>query len=194
MWSGEQQWLAEATTVTESGTWLHARGTQFGSDPLPYRLDYTLTTSNDWITQRLSVTAAGTGWGRSMDLRHDGFGNWELDVTQHGVVDLPDAGGDAAALAGALDCDLGRCPLTNTMPVRRNNLHRSPGGRDFVMAWVAVPQLRVQPARQRYEHIERESTGARVRYIGEHRGFVGELTLDADAFVVHYPTLARRVG
>jgi hypothetical protein len=32
-----------------------------------------------------------------------------------------------------------------------------------------------------------------VRYVGEHRSFVGELELDHDGFVLLYPELARRV-
>ncbi len=194
IWKGEDQWLSESTTVTEAGTWLHARGTQLGADPIPYRVDYELVTQRDWVTQRLSVTARGDGWTRSLELLHDGTGNWTCSTDRVGADELPEPGGDVDALTDALDCDLGRCPLTNTMPVRRHNLHRSPGERDFTMAWVSVPDLRVKAARQRYEHVRRDDAGAVVRYIGEHRAFVGELELDSDAFVLHYPALARRVG
>jgi hypothetical protein len=76
------------------------------------------------------------------------------------------------------------------MPVRRHGLHEAPGAVDFLMAWVAVPALAVSPSRQRYEHVR---PGV-VRYVGEHRGYVGELELDADGLVVHYPELARRDG
>jgi hypothetical protein len=33
-----------------------------------------------------------------------------------------------------------------------------------------------------------------VRYVEEHRGFVGELQLDGDGLVVVYPDLAERVA
>jgi hypothetical protein len=85
-------------------------------DPVPYRLDYTLQTATGFVTEGLDVVATGTGWRRRLDLRHDGSGTWTCDVEQHGEVDLPAAGGDLVAVAAALDCDLGRSPLTNVMP------------------------------------------------------------------------------
>lgn len=194
MWTGEQQWLAESAVVSVQGNLLRAKGTQFGVDPVPYRLDYEVVTYPSWITERVTATAQGDGWTRSLDLRHDGVGGWECSTRHEGEVNLPDPGGNVADLVDALDCDLGRCPLTNTMPVRRHDLHNSPGAQSFTMAWISVPDLRVRAARQRYEHVRRDERGAVVRYVGEHRGFVGELEVDSDAFVVRYPTLAKRIG
>ncbi len=67
-------------------------------------------------------------------------------------MDLPDPGGDPAAVTGALDYDLGRSQLTNVMPLRRHSLHEQPGAADSLMAWISVPDLSVHPSRQRYEH------------------------------------------
>lgn len=79
------------------------------------------------------------------------------------------------------------------MPVRRHGLHLRAGEVDFLMAWVSVPDLSVHASRQRYEHVGRRDERAVVRYVGEHRSFVGELELDDDGFVLFYPELARRV-
>lgn len=79
------------------------------------------------------------------------------------------------------------------MPVRRHALHEGVGEIDFLMAWVSVPDLGVHPSKQRYEHVRRDADGAVVRYVGEHRSFVGELVFDADAIVRFYPELARRI-
>lgn len=78
-----------------------------------------------------------------------------------------------AAVLGAVDCDLGRSPLTNVMPVRRHRLHEAPGAVDFLMAWVSVPDLGVHRSRQRYEHLRPVAVDspAVVRYVGAHRGF-----------------------
>ncbi|MFJ5994815.1 putative glycolipid-binding domain-containing protein [Streptomyces sp. NPDC092370] len=40
------------------------------------------------------------------------------------------------------------------MPVLRHGLRRTPGERDFLMAWVSVPDLTVRPSRQTYTHLE----------------------------------------
>jgi len=58
------------------------------------------------------------------------------------------------------------------------------------MAWVSVPDPAVHRSERRYEPVDRRT----VRYVGRHRSFVGELTSDAERFVVRYPDLAERVG
>ena len=81
------------------------------------------------------------------------------------------------------------------MRVRRHNLHREPGAVDFLMAWVSVPDLSVRPSRQRYEHVRLDPDDTPVvRYVGEHRDYVGELRFDRDGVVITYPDLAQRVG
>jgi uncharacterized protein len=58
---------------------------------------------------------------------------------------------------------------------------------DFVMAWVAVPDLTVHRSEQRYEPIDRNH----VRYVDP--SFEAVLELDDDGLVVHYPDLAERI-
>jgi hypothetical protein len=173
---------------------MRAAGTQVGIDPLPYRLDYRLAAPERFVTDRLEVEAAGTGWTRRLELRREGDGTWTCEAMGEGEVDLPPAGGDPEAVRGALDCDLGLSPLTNTMPIRRQGLEARVGAADFLMAWVSVPDLGLHPSRQRYEHVRADDHGSVVRYVGEHRDFVAELELDPDGLVVLYPELARRIG
>lgn len=145
IWSGVGAWRAEAATADLGPGGLSARGTQLGREPLPYRLDYGLEVDKDWITRELRLEARGTDWTRRLDLRHGDDGRWSRDVADEGDVPLPAAGGDHGAVAGALDCDLAFCPLTNVMPIRRHELHLHPGERDFLMAWVSVPDLGLHP-------------------------------------------------
>lgn len=193
IWRGVDAWRAEAATVEIDADHMRGRGTQIGDDPVPYRLDYELEVGERWVTRRLGVRASGAGWSRRLDLRHDGQGRWTAEATQEGGVELPPPGGDVSRAEGALDCDLGLCPLTNVMPVRRHDLHLQAREVDFLMAWVSVPDLGVHPSRQRYEHVARRDDRAVVRYVGEHRSFVGELELDPDGLVLFYPQLARRL-
>jgi hypothetical protein len=145
------------------------------------------------VTSSLSVSTEGGGWRRRLELSQDG-GSWTIQAAGEGQVDLPPPGGDPAALEGALDCDLGLSPLTNTMPVLRHGLHRGGGPVDFLMAWVAVPALSVHPSEQRYTFVGLRSEGSVVRYEGRHRDFVGDLIFDEYGLVVRYPDLASRVG
>ena len=197
VWRGLDGWRAEACEVELAADRLQARGTQIGAEPLPYRLDYELETGAEWVTARLRVRVRGEAWSRELNLGHDGRGTWTIETTDHGSPrGLEPPGGDPATVQGALDCDLGLCPLTNTMPVLRSKVMESEAPpHDFLMTWVAVPALSVHPSEQRYEHVARRPDGSStVRYVGRHRDFVGELEFDADALVEHYPELAERVA
>jgi hypothetical protein len=196
IWRGLDGWRAEAASIELTTSGVHATGTQLGSDPVTYRLDYTLDAAQNFITRNLSVDVTGEGWSRRVRLAHDGAGGWHCESEHAGDVDLPAPRADAEALAGATDCDLGFSPLTNLMPIRRHSLHTRPGSADLLMAWVSVPDLGVFAYPQRYEHISVATMGAVVRFtsLGIHDGFASDLELDRDGLVLVYPQLARRVG
>jgi uncharacterized protein len=195
-WRGLDAWRVEAATVTLAAEGLIAEGTQIGSDPVPYRLDYRLDASEGFVTRSLVVTARGQGWWREVSLQHDGNGAWTCEGRAEGALDAPEPGGDVATFAGAVDCDLGYSPVTNFMPIRRSGLNRRAGAEDFLMAWVSVPDLSVVGSGQRYEHVRMTDHGSVVRYVdrGLFDGFTAELELDRDGVVVVYPELAERVG
>jgi hypothetical protein len=196
---------------------LTATGTSRTPD---YQLQYTLRTGPDWLTRSLEVRIAGTGWTRELALVRDTGGQWRsegraagIPVTAAGlplVIDgsswsatneTPPGIVDEPSLVGADDCDLGLCPVTNTMPMLRTVLGpamaagQQPGPEvDFVMAWVEVPSLRVIRSEQIYQLRRTAVDGTSVvRYIGLHRSFEGDLEVDLDGLVINYPELARRV-
>lgn len=187
-------WQVDTALVDAGPGALQATGKQLGLAPLPYTLEWALETSAPWVTRRLTVWVQGEDWSRSLHLTHDGAGGWRYDAQLTGVVDLPDPGGDTVALGDALDCDLGSCPLTTTMPVLRHRLHTDPGTHSHVMARVSVPDLRVVATGQRYEHLDPGPEGPRVRYADLDGTFTADLTLDAEGFVLDHPGLTRRVS
>ena len=173
---------------------LSANGVALGTDPVVYRLDYTLETGPGFVTSKLVVTARGNAWKRTLDLSRSNSGQWTMSAEGEGEPTLPAPGGDVAQLAGALDCDLGLSPLTNTMPVLRHGLLGTAGSAAFLMAWVSVPDLGVHPSAQRYTSIPGSSDDRSiVRYESLDSAFSADLTFDADGIVVDYPGLARRL-
>ena len=201
---------------------LSANGT---SETPDYRLQWSLRTGAGLghplarrADHRAGVVAParpGPRRGRAVDVggarrRHPGDGRRCL-LTIDGSDWDPESGDlpgivDPPSLIGADDCDLGLCPLTNTMPMLRSvlpapGLGRSAGGAatpgpevDLVMAWVEVPSLRVIRSEQIYQlrRIDVDGTSV-VRYIGLHRSFESDLSVDRDGLVIDYPQLARRV-
>jgi hypothetical protein len=178
LWRGRDSWRAEASWVQIEEDRMSAHGTQLGSSPEPYRLDYSLRTGPEFVTEALELSLLMGGALRRRLLVRGPDGSWTVDDEP-----LPE-------VEEALDCDLGLCPLTNTMPVLRHGM-LAPGAQphDFVMAWVAVPDLSVHRSEQRYEPIDEQH----VRYVGRHRDYVGELEYDDDGLVLNYPDMAERV-
>ncbi|MFF8970950.1 putative glycolipid-binding domain-containing protein [Streptomyces sp. NPDC014995] len=159
---------------------LRARGRAVGTLPAPYWVAYELDTGDGFVTRRLRVTVETAARSRTLDLRRDERGGWTADGER-----LP-------GFEDALDCDLGLCPLTNTMPVLRHGLLREPGERRLLMAWVSVPDLTVRPSWQTYTRLGPSGRGARVRYASG--SFRSDVEFDGDGFVVDYPQLARRLA
>jgi hypothetical protein len=134
----------------------------------------------DFVTAIVHVESRWDGGSATLDLVRDDAG-WTVN------------GESREDLAGALDCDLAACPLTNTMPVLRHGLLGEPGDHQLLMAFIEIPSLRVVPSRQRYTHVEPASGDrpARVRY--RSGSFESVLSFDPDGFVIDYPKLGRRV-
>jgi hypothetical protein len=192
LWRGPEPQRIDTAYVGLETDSLTAHGTSLTSS---YALDFHLTTGPRWITRELDVRTRGDGWWRSLVLRRSGDGEWTADWAGGGGGELPQALPDVQA---SLDCDLGLCPLTNTMPILRHDLvgaahRRERASYDFLMAWVSVPDLAVHRSDQRYtvsDPVE-EGGGAMVGYASER--FSTTLEVDADGLVVNYPGLGRRL-
>jgi hypothetical protein len=172
---------------------LFASGVAVGSVPLPYRLEYELETGSGFVTEWLRVRCRGETWVRELHLHREKAALWSVGSKEDGDVDLPPPGGDPAPLADALDCDLGLSPVTNMMPILRHGLLYGGGPCNFTMAWVAVPALAVRPDHQRYLHRAATSDHHVVRYEAVDGSFAADIVLDADAVVLDYPGIARRI-
>lgn len=181
----------DEVSVTLHPSGLTAQGRQTCST---YRAEWQLEVGDEWITRSLMVTVTGQGWGRSIRLaRATDTGHWSAECTMTGPqpTDMPPPGiVNPDVLDGALDCDLGRCPLTNTMPIRRLGLMTGQVARTpLTMAWVDMPSLNVIASDQYYSSIDAQH----VRYASGTRKVDVVLTVDEDGIVVDYPDLAQRV-
>lgn len=168
---------------------LRASGIQHGRG---YTAHWSLDAADGWVTRRLSIGVAGDGWSRSLELSRDDGRVWTSETTLTGEQpsDLPAPGiAPGEDLSDALDCDLGLCPLTNTMPIRRLGLlyDRVPKTR-LIMALVDMPSLQVIASDQYYASVDSTT----VSYASGTRGVDVELKVDQDGVVLTYPDLARR--
>lgn len=169
----------ESAWVNLEGLRLQAEGQAVGQLAVPYWLSYELRTDSRAATVLLDVRVTTAESSRHLELRRNDDG-WTCN------------GRAMPELAEARDCDLACSPVTNTMPIIRHDLHRSPGKRDFIMAFVQVPTLAVHAVRQEYMHLGFAGANARVRYSSG--DFAADLLIDPDGFVIDYPTMAHRIN
>jgi hypothetical protein len=192
-WIKDDPFGVEFAKVELDSALLTAAGVAIGTFPFPYRLDYQLETTTEFVTTRLLVTSCGDGWRRALDLRRTRAGVWELVVEEDGSSGLPSAGGDPNALTDALDCDLGLSPMTNLMPVLRHNLLAGGGPIELITAWVSVPDLSVRPDGQRYSFLRSAPDHDLLRYEATDGTFAADIKVDDEGFVLDYPGIARRL-
>jgi hypothetical protein len=193
-WVKHEPFGVEFAAVDLWPRYLRAEGVAIMGRPVVYRLDYALETGSDFVTSRLYVSSRGESWRRALDLRRDKAGVWGVAAEQEGEVDLPPPGGDSTALADALDCDLGLSPMTNLMPILRHDLLSGGGPIELTAAWVSVPDLSVQPDRQRYTFLRSGTKNHVIRYEATDGTFAADITVDPDGVVLDYPGIARRLS
>jgi uncharacterized protein len=84
--------------------------------------------------------------------------------------------------------DLAFSPLFNSIPVLRDDLRAGGDARDYLMAFVSVPELKVEESHQRYEPLG----PGRIHF--RSGDFVADLELGEDGLVRRYEGLAERIA
>lgn len=141
------------------------------------RVSYRMVVAADWRVRSLRIASEQRdGSAIGLVLQSDGAGSW-----------TDGSGTPLDELQGCIDVDIAVTPFTNTLPIRR--LRLAPGQSETIqVVYVPVPSLDVSPGEQRYTALD----DGRVRYESLRSGFLRELEVDADGFVVSYPGLFRR--
>lgn len=152
-----------------------------GDDGRPFRARFTIESDADWRVRRARIELFGDS-ARALDLQADGRGRWTDAVT-----------GAPLPLDGCLDIDVYPSPFTNTLPIRRLEPVAVGAPTALSVAFVALPDLTIQPAGQEYTLLERRPDGATWRFRSLDADFTAELSVDAAGLVRDYPGIARRL-
>jgi hypothetical protein len=159
-------------------------------DGEPSRTQYHLSLSSNWRFEGLRlhhwsgipIPEDSFSGPDSRELWIDNDGNWR----HRGFEQAPD-------LSDCIDIDITVTPFTNTLPIRRLQLEEGQSA-EISVAWIHIPELTLENARQRYTLLERTGTGARYRFEGLFSRFQADLDVDADGLVIDYPGLWERVS
>jgi uncharacterized protein len=141
-----------------------------------FRARYRIEAASDWTMRACDISIEGSG--RRLALRVDESGCWRDETSKAA---LP-------ALAGCREVDIQVSPFTNSLPIGRLTLGAEQSA-EILAAYIAVPELTVTPARQRYTRLG----DALYRYEGLGTGFAAELPIDDDGLVLDYPGVFARL-
>ena len=171
----------EHVIVCDDAAGFRADSQQIAGPPFgPSRINYQVSCDSGWRLTGLTISAASAAGSQALTLVVEPGGRWLADGRRR-----PD-------LDGCTDVDISLTPLTNTLPIRR--LSWSPGiARDLDVVYVSAPELSVEPVRQRYTLLSRDTERGEALYRYESGSFSADLTVDADGYVTNYPGLWRRV-
>jgi uncharacterized protein len=194
-WRGPEPQRVDVAAVRLGSDRLSAHGTSTARD---HTTEYRLQTDTGWVTRRLAVRTRGDGWTRTLLLERSADGTWSAHRAVEAAARTSEDDAGLPDLTGALDCDLGLCPLTNTMPVLRHDLvrraHEGAGTSvDLTMAWVSVPDLTVHASSQTYGALHPVDPGGGAVLGFSSEGFATAIEVDADGLVVAYPGIALRI-
>jgi hypothetical protein len=143
-------------------------------DAARFGLTYRIRLDATWHTREAQLRTTS---GQALHLESDGQGHWQVD----GIA--------RPGLQGCIDIDIQATPLTNTLPIRRLDLKEGQS-LDLRLCYIAVPELTVSVAEQRYTAL----TPSLFRFESLEDGFTADLPVDEDGFVRDYPELFHRLG
>lgn len=146
----------------------------------PFRARYEIHTDKGWKVQQCTLQLLGD-FHQEIILRANNENHW----TDVAATPLP-------ALDGCIDVDISITPFTNTLPIRRLALNTSQSV-DILVAYIAVPELEVRLAPQRYTCLESNADGGLYRYESLTSGFTRDLRVDAQGLVIDYPGIWKRI-
>ena len=151
-------------------------------DGEPLRLSYSVQCDARFAVQRVELTCVARE-ARHMVLNRDAQGCWT-----HGD------GAGQSTLTGCDVVDIAATPSTNALALRSLGLSEGESA-DLRVVYIAVPSLEVSVDRQRYTLLRRRNDEAVYRFESSDAapGFVAEVTVDVEGFVLDYEGLFRRL-
>lgn len=146
------------------------------SDDVPFKVDYELEMSEDWIISNFSIRAWLGNVDHSFSLNHNGHGNWFNN------------GKEWQHLEGCMDIDISLTPFTNSLPINRikSGLQEKT---DIEVVYIDVLNFGMSKEVQHYQLLESN----KYSFSNSDDSFSADIIVDELNLVKHYPTLFERL-
>ncbi len=164
----------EDLALIEDVDGISAEGRIIGSGQGNLDVEYTLRLDPAWHTREVRLRLSD---GRGLWLTSDGAGRWMGENGHLGELD------------GAIDVDISATPFTNTLPIRRLELHTGESV-EIAVVYISLGELAVSLDPQRYTCLE---PLRRYRFDSLDSDFTRVLTTDGAGLVIFYTGLYIRL-
>lgn len=181
LWQSQEAPGMEHLYLQETDESIIAHGSVISvADGQPLHMHYRIQCSSSYRFQTLQLELTEP-YQRLFHLSLTDDGHWH-----------DNAGRYFAHLDGCVDIDLSASPFTNTLPIRRLDLHeRVPTAIQVV--YIDLPELTLSVERQRYTLFQVGTYDSLYRFEHLANGFTADIRVDSDGLVRDYPKLFRRV-
>jgi uncharacterized protein len=154
-------------------TGLEVESVLISAGPQPFSMQYAWSLDAQWRSRRLHLRVLAPE-EKSVVIERTGPASWNAD---------------GQVFEGCDELDVSATPFCNALAIRAAGRRKS---HELTALYVAVPELKLVPSRQRYERLG----PARWRYVdlGVARGFTAVLQLDRDGLVRKYQHLFEPAG
>ena len=146
------------------------------SADVPFKVDYELEMSTDWIISNFSIKAYLDNIEHAISLNHNGYGNWFRN------------GLEWKHLEGCLDIDISLTPFTNSLPINRikSGLHEKTS---IQVVYIDVLSFDIRKEFQYYQLLE----SSKYNFSNNDGSFTADIIVDELNLVKHYPGLFERL-
>lgn len=142
----------------------------------PWQVNYTLTLNPRWEAQTVFIEVMSEQ-NYTISLHKNELQQWMNEKGEH-----------LAAFDGCVDVDISFTPFTNSLPINRLQLTKGEG-QDIRVVYVDVRNGVIKTVKQRYLN-----KGNQIyKYENEDSGYISELIIDKDGYVVDYPGIWQQI-
>ncbi|RYZ36670.1 MAG: hypothetical protein EOP49_32405 [Sphingobacteriales bacterium] len=146
------------------------------SEDIPYKADYEMELSLDWVINCVQIKSWLGNSEQSLTLKHNGHGKWHGNDREW------------KHLEGCMDIDISLTPFTNSIPVNRLRVLPNASA-DTELIYIDVLRFGVTRQRQSYTNL-----GAhQYHFRAEDGHFEAKITMDELNLVSDYPGLFNRL-
>ncbi|HYG14457.1 MAG TPA: putative glycolipid-binding domain-containing protein [Bacteroidia bacterium] len=178
LFTGRAYYSLENCLVNDTGNGMEITSVIIGLyEERIYRVDYHILTNPHWETGRVEITCRHGNTTDTLRLESEGKGNWLLN------------GLAAPQFDGCMDIDVPLTPFTNTLPIRKLNLHDGQS-QEIQVIYCDLLNRTTGCVRQQYTRL----SATRYHYQNVPNDFEATITVDEQGLVVDYPGLFVRTA